>query len=267
MTQTTIVIAGQPHWMSEIQAKLSPEYRLLNYTEPASYIARLADDRAALILADGDDPRWRFWTTTPKTSPATRRVPIVLVTDNPEVKREAFLAGADLHLSSSELLAQIKTLVKDYARVPDPKLIEQLDCECQEALPPLAVEGVQKFNAGEYYPQHDLFEAQWVKTSGPVRDLYRAILQVGMAYYQIERGNYRGAMKMLLRSVQWLAILPDVCQGIDVKQLREDSYRVRAALERLKPEEIGQFDRSLMKPLLQGHLEGKFNPGSSTDFK
>lgn len=249
MTPITLVIAGQPSWITEIQTKLSADYRLLNYSKRASYIARLADDRAALILVNGDDPNWRFWTTTPKTSPATRRVPIVLVTDEPEVRREAFLAGADLHLAPDELVAQLKTLVKDYARVPDPKLMEQLDCECQEALPPLALEGVQKFNAGEYYPQHDLFEAQWVKTPGPVRDLYRAVLQVGVAYYQIERGNYRGAMKMLLRSVQWLAILPDVCQGIDVKQLRQDSYRVRAELDRIKPEEIAQFDRSLLKPL------------------
>ncbi len=254
MTPITLVIAGQPLWITEIQTKLSADYRLLNYSKRASYIARLADDRAALILVNGDDPHWRFWTTTPKTSPATRRVPIVLVTDKPEVRREAFLAGADLHLAPDELVAQLKTLVKDYARVPDPKLMEQLDCECQEALPPLALEGVQKFNAGEYYPQHDLFEAQWVKTPGPVRDLYRAVLQVGVAYYQIERGNYRGAMKMLLRSVQWLAILPDVCQGIDVKQLREDSYRIRAELECLKPEEIAQFDRSLLKPL---HIVGK----------
>jgi predicted metal-dependent hydrolase len=74
-------------------------------------------------------------------------------------------------------------------------------------------------------------------------------LQVGIAYYQIERGNHRGALKMLLRSVQWLAILPDACQGIDVRQLREDSQRVRAALEALNPLEIGSFDRALLKPL------------------
>jgi predicted metal-dependent hydrolase len=114
--------------------------------------------------------------------------------------------------------------VADYARVPDPALLDELDCQCDEPLPPRGVEGVAKFNAGEYYRQHDLFEAQWVETQGPVRDLYRAILQVGVAYYQIERGNYRGALKMLLRSVQWLAILPDVCQGVDVQQLRADSY-------------------------------------------
>lgn len=78
-------------------------------------------------------------------------------------------------------------------------------------------------------------------------DLYRAILQAGAAHYQIERGNHRGALKMLLHSMQWLAILPDVCQGVDVRQLREDSYGVGAKLERVNPADIAQFDRGLLK--------------------
>ena len=88
-----------------------------------------------------------------------------------------------------------------------------------------------------------------MKTDGPVRDLYRAILQVGVAYYQIENGNARGALKMLQRSVQWLYILPEVCQGIDVAQLRRDSYAVRAELERLGPGRLNEFDMSALKPL------------------
>ena len=114
---------------------------------------------------------------------------------------------------------------------------------------PAAEQGLQAFNRGEFYRQHDLFEAQWVETAGPVRDLYRAILQVGVAYYQIERGNYRGALKMLQRSVQWLFLLPDVCQGIDVAQLRRDSYRVRAELQRLGPARLAELDRGLLKGL------------------
>jgi predicted metal-dependent hydrolase len=116
-------------------------------------------------------------------------------------------------------------------------------------LPPQALEGVEKFNAGEFYKQHDLFEALWVAEQGPVRDLYRAILQVGVAYYQILRGNHRGALKMLLRSIQWLLILPDACQGVDVKQLRADAARVRAELERIGPADLATFDRGLLRPV------------------
>lgn len=251
MTETTIVIAGEPVWAGAVIEQINPTYRLKSYVVPEKYVTHLTDDHAALILVDGDTADWRFWTTTPKISPATRRIPIVLVAQDVAIRSAALLVGADLALTPGELLAQIDQLVKDYARIPDPALMEQLDCECQEALPPLAVRGVEKFNAREYYPQHDLFEEQWVHTIGPVRDLYRAILQVGVAYYQIERGNHRGALKMLLRSVQWLSIIPDVCQGVDIKQLRDNSYRVRAELERMNPQDIAQFDRTLLKPLKQ----------------
>lgn len=249
---TTIVITGSPEWIDSVRAALGSDYVVKQYTERApGYVARLTDNQTAMILVDGDDADWRFWTTTPKTSPATRRIPIVLVTTNADLRAGALVAGADFTLTPAELTAQIAQFVKDYARVPNPEMLEQLDCECNEPLPLLAQQGVEKFNAGEYYPQHDLFEEQWMKTSGPVRDLYRAVLQVGIAYHQIERGNYRGAMKMLLRSVQWLSLLPDVCQGIDIKQLREDSYHVRAELEKLNPADIGKFDRSLLKPVRQ----------------
>ena len=64
-----------------------------------------------------------------------------------------------------------------------------------------------------------------------------------------EADRESGAVKMLRRSVQWFALLPDVCQGIDVHQLREDAARVRAALDALDPADIDTFDRSLLKPV------------------
>ncbi len=150
-------------------------------------------------------------------------------------------------ITPDELESNLLKLINDIARLPDPEKMKQLDCDCREALPKLAQEGIRKFNAGEYYKQHDLFEEQWMATESPVRDLYRAVLQVGVAYFQIERGNYRGALKMLQRSVQWLVILPDSCQGINVKKLREDSFRVRAELERLGEARLDEFDKSLIQ--------------------
>lgn len=249
MSNPTIILAGSPTWESDLRHQLTDGYHLISYTDTTHYVTRLADDHAALVLVDGDADNWRFFTTTPKISSATRRVPILLIADSDESRSAALGAGADLALRPTEMLTQLSSLMTDYARVLDNSTADQLDCECQEALPPLAAQAVEKFNAGEYYPQHDLFEEQWMHTTGPVRDLYRAVLQVGIAYYQIERGNYRGALKMLLRSVQWFALLPDVCQGIDIRQLREDSYAVRAALEKLDPADIATFDKSLLKPV------------------
>jgi predicted metal-dependent hydrolase len=114
---------------------------------------------------------------------------------------------------------------------------------------------LEKFNAGEYYEQHDRFEHLWMVEKGPVRDLYRAILQVGVAYYQITRGNLRGARKMLLRSIQWLALLPDVCRGVDVAQVRRDANAVRAELDRVGEDGAKSFDTRLLKGIRQATSE------------
>jgi hypothetical protein len=115
----------------------------------------------------------------------------------------------------------------------------------------MAVEAILKFNAGEYYTQHDLLEALWRDDPRPVRDLYRAILQVGIGYYQITRGNRRGAIKMLRRADRWLAHLPDVCQGVDVAALRTDAAAAHAALMQMTDDQIGYFDRTLLRPVLR----------------
>ncbi len=244
-----IVIAGAPAWADKIAPTLPHGYTLKHYPKRERYIFKLTDDRAAMILVDGSADDWPFWTATPKSSPATRRVPVVLASDDPALQAEALTSGADVALAPSELLAQLPALIEKHAYMPDAAHQQQLTSACDEPLPPLAVQGVEKFNNREFYPQHDLFEEQWVNTDGPVRDLYRAVLQVGVAYYQIERGNHRGALKMLLRAVQWLEVLPDVCQTINVAQLRQDAYAVRAELERMNPNDIDQFDRTLLRPV------------------
>jgi predicted metal-dependent hydrolase len=213
----------------------------------------LIDAHVALVFIDGAHEEWRSYLLAAKNNAATRRIPVCFISDEEDQRADAVTCGTDLALSWSELGRRISQIINDIARIPDPAILELLACECAEPLPDLAIEGAREFNRGEFYRQHDLFEAQWVKTTGPVRDLYRAILQVGVAYYQIERGNYRGALKMLQRSVQWLTLLPDRCQGIDVEQLRRDSYAVRAELQRLGPERLGELDRRLLKKL-------KWNP-------
>jgi len=253
MTRPVVALTGAPDWADDLKGLLSDHgFALVAYDTTAGYVARLADDGVAMVLvpaghAAGSD--WPFWVTTPKVSAATRRVPVVVVSADAAVREEALALGADVSLPPGELRASLPGLLTQLARVPDPSDRARLAAQCQEPLPSLARQGIEQFNAGQYYRQHDLFEELWMVEEGPVRDLYRAVLQVGIAYYQITRGNHRGALKMLLRSVQWLLLLPDVCQGVDVRQLREDAGRVRAVLERMNSEDIETFDRRLLKPV------------------
>jgi len=88
-----------------------------------------------------------------------------------------------------------------------------------------------------------------MKTESPERDLYQGILQIGLAYYQITRGNYRGSLKMFQRGFRNLSPLGDASLGIDLAQLLEDARIVEAALRRIGPKNIGQLERDLIKPV------------------
>ena len=129
-----------------------------------------------------------------------------------------------------------------------------LSCEeagraCEGELPGQALEGLVLFNRGAYFEAHEALELAWRAESGPVRELYRGILQVGVAYYHIQRGNYRGAVKMLQRAKGWLGPFPDRCRGLDVQALRDDIGHVEELLQRLGPEGIGLFNVELFQPV------------------
>jgi hypothetical protein len=236
-------------WVSATPLEHRDTVTVMPLTQVGAYMSTLIEQQPALIVVDADMPAWDKWTSIPKSSPATRRIPILLLSEDAEVRQRAAKQGADIAMSATEFRANPPRWIKEYAIERAADTLAQMDCDCQLPLPPAAQAALRQFNDGQYYEQHDSFEALWVATESPVRDLYRAILQVGVAYYQIERGNYRGALKMLQRSVQWLVILPPVCQGVNVQKLRDDSFAVRAELERLGEAHFDQFDKALIRPV------------------
>ena len=146
--------------------------------------------------------------------------------------------------SGSQALAQRADLIADFAQVIDP---DELRITCEEPLSFYALKGLERFNRGEYFEAHDLLEIAWKEDQSPGRDLYRAILQVSIAYYQILQGNYNGAAKMFLRMRKWLDPLPDFCRGINIDKLRREARAVHKELLILGADGINDIDRGLMK--------------------
>lgn len=200
----------------------------------------------ALLLFDLNNAAipWREWIAALKSAAATRRIPVMCFGSHMDIDtmKAARSVGADAVLARSRFTADMPALFQRYARIPD---WAALGVACSEPLSDLALKGIGKFNEGDYYAAHDSLEEAWVMDEGPGRDLYRGMLQVGIAYYQIEHNNYRGAIKMLLRVRQWLDPLPDKCRGVNVARLREDADRVYAALLSLGEGQIGMFNRQL----------------------
>jgi predicted metal-dependent hydrolase len=214
-------------------------------------IRMIIQRRPGLVIFDlnSDAIPWESWIARLKSAPATRRIPILAFGSHMDVATmtRAKECGADQVLARSRFTSEMPALIRKLIQIPDLAAIRQA---CQHPLSTLALEGIRLFNQGEYFEAHELLEDAWNEDSSLAKELYRAVLQVAVAYLQIERGNYRGALKMFLRVRQWLDPLPEVCRGVDVAQLRLDAAQVEKSLKAAGPEGIAHFDRSLFRPLV-----------------
>jgi len=138
-------------------------------------------------------------------------------------------------------------------RDPDENFVapEELADACAGQLHPMAVRGIELFDARHYWEAHEALEEAWKLEPGPARHLYKGILQAGVTYLQIERGNFVGMAKMYERCKKWLAPWPDHCRGVDVAQLRHDVQAAVQAASLLGPERLGEFDEGLYQPVKQ----------------
>lgn len=220
------------------------------YGQGGALFQKLTEWQPALLIFDleNKDVPWRKWIATLKSSAATRRLPILCYGPHVEedALKEARRRGADQVVPRGRFVREMPDLIQKLARQSDKAA---LNSACDEPLAELARKGIDAFNRGDFYDAHEDLEAAWMADTGPGRDLYRAILQIAVAYYQIERGNFRGAVKMLMRVRQWLEPLPAVCRGVNVDRLREDVRQVHDALLALGPDRVGQLDRALFRPV------------------
>ncbi len=215
-----------------------------------NFVAYMVEIQPVLILVElnSETLPWETWVVAAKTSPAVRRIPIVGFGSHTDLEQRgrALAAGCDAVLAQGRFSSAMPELLQKYARLPDPAAAQ---AAAEGALSALARQGIALFNRAEYFEAHEALEHAWNDESGPGRELYRGLLQIAVAYLQITRGNYNGAIKIFLRARQWLDPLPDQCRGVNVAALRHDAAAVRAALEALGPKRVGEFDLSLLRPI------------------
>jgi predicted metal-dependent hydrolase len=126
---------------------------------------------------------------------------------------------------------------------------QEIESICGGQIASHAKLGIELFNKGQYWDAHEALEAAWIEEAGPIRELYKGILQIGVMYLHIERENFIGMAKMYRRASKWIAPWPDECLGLDIKKLRLDMENVLQKAGKLGPERLHQFDRTLFKKI------------------
>ncbi len=109
------------------------------------------------------------------------------------------------------------------------------------------IRGLEQFNRGEFFEQHETLEDLWIAEKDEVRSLYKGILQIGVGFHHLlDRHNYHGATSKLSSGCRWLQAFQPRCQGVDVTSLIADAQRALAHLQALGPDRLDNFDRRLV---------------------
>jgi uncharacterized protein len=196
---------------------------------------------------------WGRWIKVLSSDPATRRFPIICFSSHKDLMAIdlAKRMGAKVVFARSRFVSNIYDIIKKFALLPDK---DGLITACLDPLEKNGLIGIEKFNQGHYFEAHEYLELAWMNDGSSGRNLYRALLQVAVAYYQIIRGNYRGAFKMFMRMRQWIDILPERCRGVNIAKLRKEVDLVHEKLIELGPEKISELDQGLFHPIEYSEL-------------
>ena len=117
---------------------------------------------------------------------------------------------------------------------------------CDETPPDLFYVGIEEFNNGRYFEQHETFEELWASEPRLIRRLYQGILKIGVGFYKLRLGNYRGTVNHINGGIAYLRLFDDICMGVDVARLIREAEAVRDRVMELGPERIGEFDLSTL---------------------
>lgn len=97
--------------------------------------------------------------------------------------------------------------------------------------PPLLVRGLEQWNEGRFYDQHETLEFLWRATPEPVRDALKGIIQSGVGAYHVLNHNRRGALGKWTGALGYLAPFEGAHPyGIDISDLRQQIATARDAL-------------------------------------
>lgn len=118
-----------------------------------------------------------------------------------------------------------------------------------ETMPPEFWQGVEQFNAGQFYACHDTLEALWIEASEPEKTFYQGILQIAVGLYHLGNRNWRGAVILLGEGSNRLRRYPGVYSNIDVDELLNQSVSLLKVLQELGSNKINTDNSSENLPL------------------
>ena len=121
-----------------------------------------------------------------------------------------------------------------------------MSARCGNAPPPGLLAGVDLFNHREFFACHEVLEDLWRAEVDPVRVLYQGILQIGVGFHHLGRGNWVGAVRQLEKGISRVARFAPDCLGVDTDRLAGEASACLDLLRALGPDGLDRFDWTLV---------------------
>ena len=71
------------------------------------------------------------------------------------------------------------------------------------------IDGVEKFNARRFWDAHEAWETIWLVAESEVKEFLQGLIQVAAAYHHMQRGTYRGGVRLFDSGLRRLARFAD----------------------------------------------------------
>ncbi len=173
---------------------------------------------------------------------------------------ELLLEALDATVPSAALRARTDTLIEQfqseqaeviakltrYVAVLDEWKTEHPSSERETALKKAAL----LFNRHLFFEVHEVLEIQWRRESGDTRRFLQGLIQIAVAFYHLERRNFRGAVALLQDGLEKITPYRPAFLGVELQEFVVRLTACYDEVHRLGPDKIDQF-QSAMIPRLQ----------------
>jgi predicted metal-dependent hydrolase len=75
-------------------------------------------------------------------------------------------------------------------------------------------EGVALFNDARFWHAHEAWERLWLPATGDEKQFLQGLIQLAAAYHHVQRGTYRGGVRLFDSALRRLALFADGHDGI-----------------------------------------------------
>jgi predicted metal-dependent hydrolase len=103
------------------------------------------------------------------------------------------------------------------------------------------IAGIELFNAQKFWHAHEAWETPWLTAEGDARQFLQGLIQLAAAYHHVQRGTFRGGVRLFDAALRRLGNFPANYADVDRASAVATAlvHRERIARgEQIAPEEL-----------------------------